>query len=114
MVGYDRYVGTTAFRKLAALYRVLRLYVNFCQPVMKLMAKERVGSKVKKRYDTARTPYQRVQESSGIAAESKSHLRQQYLSLNPVTLLRQIESLQDDLWREAMVRFRNDATIPTR
>ena len=31
LVGYDRYEGVAAWRDLAALYRVLRLYVNFFQ-----------------------------------------------------------------------------------
>ena len=98
-VGYDRYEGTTALRKLEALYQVLRLYVNFFQPVQKLVAKERVGAKVRKRYDIARTPYQRALESEHVSAESKRWLRQQYASLNPAALLRQIQALQEDLWR---------------
>ena len=44
-VGYDRYEGTTALRKLEALYQALRLYVNFFQPVQKLVVKERVGAR---------------------------------------------------------------------
>ena len=38
LVGYDRYEGPNAWRALAALYRVLRLYVNFFQPSMKLVS----------------------------------------------------------------------------
>ena len=30
----------------------LRLYKNFFQPVMKLASKERVGSSIKRKYDT--------------------------------------------------------------
>jgi len=98
-VGYDRYEGTTALRKLEALYQALRLYVNFFQPVQKLVAKERVGAQVRKRYDIAKTPYQRVLESETVSAEAKARLRDQYLHLNPAALLRQIEMLQEDLWR---------------
>jgi hypothetical protein len=97
-VGYDRYVGTAAQRKLEALYQVLRLYVNFFQPVQKLISKERVGARVRKRYDTAKTPYQRVLESEHVSAHSKQRLREQYASLNPAALLRQIEALQQELW----------------
>ena len=98
-VGYDRYVGTATLRKLEALYQALRLYVNFFQPVQKLVAKERVGSKVKKRYDKAKTPYQRVLASEQVSEKSKQSLREQYMRLNPAALLRQIETLQEDLWR---------------
>lgn len=97
-VGYDRYEGTTALRKLEALYQALRLYVNFFQPVQKLVAKERVGAKVRKHYDIAKTPYQRVLDSEHVSAMSKRCLREQYASLNPAALLRQIEALQEDLW----------------
>jgi len=36
---------------LNGLYDGLRLYTNFFQPVMKLIKKTRVGSRVKKEYD---------------------------------------------------------------
>lgn len=46
------------------LYRnELRLYKNFFQPVMKLQSKERIGGKVKRKYDVPLTPYQRLMES---------------------------------------------------
>jgi hypothetical protein len=98
-VGYDRYEGTTALRKLEALYQPLRLYINFFQPVQKLVSKERIGSKVKKRYDKAKTPYQRVLESEDVSEDSKRRLREQYAGLNPAALLRQIQTLQENLWR---------------
>ena len=63
LVGYDRYEGSLAYRQLAELYRVVRLYVNFFQPSMKLTTKTRDGSRVTKRYDIAQTPYQRLSNS---------------------------------------------------
>jgi len=98
-VGYDRYEGNTALRALEKLYQPLRLYVNFFQPVQKLIAKERVGSKVRKKYDKAKTPYQRTLERDDVSEESKRHLRELYATLNPAALLRQIETLQTELWR---------------
>jgi hypothetical protein len=102
VVGYDRYEGQRACEALAALYEVVRLYTNFFQPCMKLQSKERLGSKVKKSYDTARTPYQRVLESEQVTQESKDRLQAQYRTLNPVALLRQIEQLQASLWKLAV------------
>ncbi len=69
---------------------------------MKLVSKERVGGKVRKRYDAATTPYQRVLDSPQIADEVKAALRQQYLTLNPVALLRQIHRAQETLWQLAV------------
>jgi hypothetical protein len=101
-VGYDRFEGQRACEALAALYEVVRLYTNFFQPCMKLQSKERVGSKVKKSYDTARTPYQRVLESTLLTQESKGRLQAQYRTLNPVALLRQIHRAQETLWQLAV------------
>ena len=56
LIGYDRYEGLGAWRALIQLYEILRLYVNFFQPSMKLIEKQRDGARVKKRYDRAQTP----------------------------------------------------------
>lgn len=101
LVGYERYESASACEALAALYEVVRLYVNFFQPSLKLVSKERVGSKVKKKYDQAKTPYQRVLESEQVSQEVKVRLRQQYATLNPVALLRQMQRLQAVLWKLA-------------
>jgi len=99
LVGYERYESAAAFEALCALYEVVRLYINFFQPSMKLVSKERQGSKVKKRYDKAKTPYQRVLESDQVTEEVKARLRQQYAPLNPLALLRQMQGLQALLWK---------------
>lgn len=101
VVGYDRYEGQRACAALNALYEPLRLYINFFQPVMVLISKERQGARVKKRYDQAQTPYRRVLESPEIPKAVKECLRQQYEDLNPAALLRQIEACQETLWRLA-------------
>jgi hypothetical protein len=100
-VGYERYESASACDALHALYEVVRLYVNFFQPSMKLVSKERVESRVKKRYDKAKTPYQRVLESAQLTEEVKARLRQQYAPLNPLALLRQMQRLQAVLWKLA-------------
>src|ERR1700756_5762359 len=60
LIGYDRFEGLLAYRQLEELYRVIRLYVNYFQPSMKLVKKTREGAKVSKSYDVAQTPYQRL------------------------------------------------------
>jgi hypothetical protein len=101
VVGYDRYEGQAAWAALNALYIPLRLYLNFFQPVMVLVEKQRDGAKVKKRYDRAKTPYQRVLDAPEVADEAKERLRQLYASLNPAELLRQIQAQQTALWKLA-------------
>jgi len=102
IVGYDRYEGEAACAALAALYESLRLYINFFQPVMVLVDKQRDGAKVTKRYDQAKTPYQRILDRPDVPEATKSRLRQLYQTLNPAELLRQIEARQDALWKLAV------------
>jgi len=98
VVGYARYEGEHACAALQALYQPLRLYLNFFQPVMVLVEKQRIGAKVSKRYDVPKTPYQRVLEAPEIDAHAKERLRQLYATLNPAELLRQIHRRQAALW----------------
>ena len=98
IVGYDRYEGLAAVDALAALYAPLRLYVNFFQPSLKLISKERDGAKVSKKYDKAKTPYQRLQSSDLISTEVKNKLTAQYETLDPLGLLREISKQQEEFW----------------
>jgi len=105
VVGYDRFEGLAACRILSALYQRLRLYVNFFQPSLKLIAKKRIGSQVVKKYDQAQTPCQRVQASDAVEESVKSAMRHQYHGLDPVALLVEIEHLQDRLWQQACLEM---------
>jgi hypothetical protein len=102
LVGYERYESASACEALQALYQVVRLYTNFFQPSVKLVSKERVESRVKKKYDQAKTPSQRVLESEDVNERAKATLRQQYATLNPVVLLRQMQRLQAVFWKLAV------------
>jgi hypothetical protein len=98
-VGYDRLEGEETTSALNAVYDVLRLWNNFFQPSVKLMEKHREGAKVRKKYDQAKTPYQRVLESPDVAEADKEALRQLYLTLNPVTLRRQLDGCLGVVWK---------------
>jgi len=98
LVGYDRYSSRAALETLNRVYDILRLYINFFQPTMKLVAKTRHGAKVHKVYDKAQTPYQRLMES-GVITEAKKHeLAAVYRGLNPVLLLKQLNGNLEKLW----------------
>jgi len=103
LVGYDRYDSAMALARLNDVYADLRLYVNFFQPSMKLVAKQRIDNKVRKKYDTARTPYQRVLQSAHVSETDKENLRQINVALNPVILRHRIEAQLNSLWDSATV-----------
>jgi hypothetical protein len=99
MVGYGRYDSDQEVEILNKLYGYLRCYVNFFQPVRKLVQKERIGSRIIKKYDVAQTPYRRVLASANISEEIKMKLKREYDMLNPAELKRQITRLQNELLR---------------
>ena len=103
LVGYDRYAGEAAYRQLAELYRAVRLHVNFFQPSLRLQTKQREGSRVRRTYDTARTPFQRVIVSGVLDDPTRGRLEAIIEALDPVRLLRQMQTLQDALWRHAIL-----------
>jgi len=101
LVGYDRYNSRAALEALNRIYDLLRLYVNFFQPVMKLVTKTRHGAKVHKVYDTARTPYQRLLQAGVLTEAKRQELAAVYHGLNPVLLLKQINENLETLWNLA-------------
>lgn len=101
LVGYDRYATKAAFECLGRIYALVRMYVNFFQPTMKLVNKTRHGAKVHKVYDIARTPYQRLIGSGVITTEKQMELASIYQGLSPVYLLKQINDNIEKLWRLA-------------
>jgi hypothetical protein len=112
-IGYDRYEGAVARSALHRLYEVLRLYVNFFQPTMRLLKKKREGHKVSRQYDLAQTPFRRLLNSNAVSAEIKIELRRTYAQLDPVALLAELEQLQDALWKHAWRGQKNDAVSIT-
>jgi len=101
VVGYDRYTSRAAYQCLERLYNSVRLYMDFFQPTMKLLDKTRNGAKVHKVYNIARTPYQRLLEADVLTEAKQQELAATYQGLNPVLLLKQINSNLEQLWRLA-------------
>jgi hypothetical protein len=97
-VGYDRWETQQELALLESIYDDLRLYTNFFQPSFKLMAKERIDNKTRKRYDPAKTPYQRVLERQDVSLPAKARLMNLYLHLNPAEFRRSIDLKTAKLW----------------
>ncbi len=97
-VGYDRFTTKAAYAALQVVYRLLRLHVNFFQPVQKLEARVRVEQRVRRIYDRARTPYQRLCATGVLKPEAREALDQLYHSLNPLQLRRQLDAALERLW----------------
>lgn len=100
-VGYNRYEGEEPRAVLSAFYRTLRLLVNYIQPSMKLVSKERVGARIRKKYDVAKTPCQRALEHPCVSDQAKEALRQQQALVNPSHVAREILRLRAELYKHA-------------
>jgi hypothetical protein len=107
-VGYGRYTSKEAYQTLQQLHSLLGLYSNFFRPVRKIVAKERRGSKVVKRYDRPLTPYQRILAAGCLSEADREALVSQYLSLNPASLRRRIETTLRRLWPLATYNLQNE------
>jgi len=98
-VGHGRLIGEQAYRQLRELYRAVRLYINCFQPSVKLLSKSQEGEHVRRVYDAAKTPLQRLLRSGCLSAESCHHLDEVVRALDPLDLLGHLEQLQQALWR---------------
>ncbi len=115
LVGYLRFDKEEEVALLNEIYERAELVDNFFIACFKL--KERIkderGKTVKKVYEEAKTPYQRLMESEYLEEEEKKGLKRMYESLNMVKLREEIEELIDELMnlqgkeRGMKVRFRD-------
>jgi hypothetical protein len=116
-VGYQRYSSKAAYEALGDVYDLLRLYLNFFQPVLKLKVKSRIGARIHKVYDEAQTPYARLLKSGALTEDKKQALSEIYNALNPVTLhgqiARALQNLSNHSERTAILLPKIDETSVT-
>ncbi|MCG8571297.1 MAG: transposase family protein [Spirochaetes bacterium] len=96
-VGYLRYDNQNEFEIINQVYSQLHIYNNFFQPVKILESKTRIGSKYFRKYRGAKTPFQRLIESSKLTKREKSQINNVYEQLNPAELKRNINKYQSSL-----------------
>jgi hypothetical protein len=99
LLGYDRYETEAELAQLHRVYRWLRLWTNHWQPVLKLIGKEREGAKVRKRYDTAQTPYRRVLASGELLPAARERLAAEHAAYGPTAIWQEVASARTALWR---------------
>ena len=105
LLGYVRYDTPAAQAAIQALYRGdLRLFQNFFLPSVKLLRKERVGARVRRRYDAPQTPLDRVLACPEIPAAVAAQLRRHRASLDPFALGRAIDQQLERIYALANPR----------
>ena len=109
-LGYLRYDTLEELRIIKDLYQnELRLFKNFFQPVMKLKSKQRLDGKLRRTYEPAKTPYQRLMESDQLSESQKESLRTVYQRLDPVQIKKALDDKLDHLY--ATYRNKKKRTI---
>ncbi len=89
--GHVRIEDPTLIPLMNEIYEVWGKLHNYYLPQMKLISKDRIGSKVKKKYDEPKTPYQRLMESDAYPEEQKEKLRKIKATLNPFELQAELQ-----------------------
>ncbi len=114
LLGWDRYDTHEAVAAINELYgHELRLWLNLFLPSVKLVKKVRVGSKVRRVYDAARTPFERVRECAQTDAQKVAQLEQLRKCLDPFQMSRSIERKLERISRLANRRLSPQALQET-
>jgi len=117
--GWSRYDRSAEIAAMNALYeKDLRTMMNLFQPSVKLIERKRVGTRLRRRYDTAKTPLDRLLEWHGNRAlpEEVQRLVAMRKRTDPFALAksidRQLDPLEDLRSERAIRRQRAGARRP--
>jgi len=92
LFGYARFDKPQLVSLMNDLYsQEWSLLQNHFSPSMKLIEKNKINSKYVKKYDSPKTPFQRLIDSKHISDNLKVQLKEQHLLLNPFELKRSLE-----------------------
>jgi hypothetical protein len=107
LLGWDRYDSPEALEALNSLYRnELRLMMNLFQPTVKLESKQRIGSRLRRRYSPAQTPLDRLLTCAGEDLQVKAQqLRALRDTLDPFALSKDIERKLQQIYHLASSRI---------
>ena len=99
-LGYRRFDDKTLVPLINELYDVLTVYLNHFVTSRKCLEKMRIGSKYRRTYDKAKTPYQRVLLHGAVDTSVKENLKKEHQILNPLHLKKQIDSLINTITKQ--------------
>lgn len=100
--GDRRFDRPEQIEAMNALYEQMWIYYNLFQPVMHLIEKTAVGDKVRRKWDQARTPFERLKATGKLSAEQEQRLQTLYDQTNPQHLREEIYQRLAQLWSQSM------------
>lgn len=103
LLGYGRLEDPQLVEPINQLYETLWAPLhNFFLPSMKLVDKQRVGARWKRKHDKAQTAYQRLLKMKVLGAKKKRQLRDWYQSLDPFVLHQQLDKALQPILAKAL------------
>lgn len=114
-VGHRRLDTQEQCQALGALYDEMWLYYNLLQPVLHLVDKEVIENRIKRKWDDAQTPFQRVLAKNVLQSEQETKLWSLYAQTNPRQLRREIYWAIARLWddpKEVLARLGDHGEAP--
>jgi hypothetical protein len=104
LFGYDRLDDPRLVNLMNDVYeKEWSLYQNHFMPSQKLLSKEKINSKYRRKYEKAQTPYQRLLESPDIDHEVKMQKALLHQTLNPFELKKSIEKKIKNIFKYVRV-----------
>jgi len=97
-VGYDRLDCQETVPVLNDLYQILGVYLNHFVAVRKCIKKIRFGSRYKRVYDKAKTPFQRVMEHKLVSDKNKQKLKEEHDQLDMTKLKQKVDEITRRLY----------------
>jgi hypothetical protein len=96
--GYFRYDTPREQRLLDEMWALESIMFNLFNAQQKLVSKTRIGAKVIKRYDTARTPAHRLLNDHDVLTDQdRAAISAQLHDINPAAVRRRIGDIQNEL-----------------
>lgn len=110
LIGYERYDTDAELKKLNEIWELNSVYTNYLFASQQLVSKRREGAKIIKKYDLAKSPYQRACADPTMSKKSRLHMEKTMSQIRPGELFRQIAQLREELAILALSK----APAPTR
>src|SRR5215469_4494124 len=99
LLGWDRYDSRAAVEAINAVYQQeLRWWMNLYLPSVKLVKKVRVGSKLRRVYSPAQTPWERVLASGQADGRRVAELKKLRSMLDPFALAQSIDRKLESIY----------------
>jgi hypothetical protein len=91
--GYPRLDNKILLDEFNILADKIVLFINHFKPIRRTIEKNKINSKYQRKFDKAKTPYQRVLDNDSISQEVKNRLKQEHENLDVLSLKKEIDTM---------------------